>query len=154
MRNLIKKAIELSQMCDLDISLVVRDREMQKFIQYQSTSAELGTFTPAKALSDLNELAILNKNLKIYGNDDYAKLNKASIRNERNQHGEGEDDDDEEDEEAAAPEDHEITQIVEKQTSSPIKSSSRLGKRSMKDAYIMNASPNAHVIVNQQQKKM
>lgn len=68
-------------MCDLDISLVVRDREMQKFIQYQSTSSEIGVFTPAKALSDLNELAVLNKNLKIYGNDDYAKLNKACLRN-------------------------------------------------------------------------
>ena len=30
LRNLIKKAIELSQMCDIDISLVLRDREMNK----------------------------------------------------------------------------------------------------------------------------
>ena len=30
MRNLIKKSIELSQMCDLDISMVIRDREMDK----------------------------------------------------------------------------------------------------------------------------
>ena len=30
LRNLIKKAIELSQMCDLDISIVIRDQEMKR----------------------------------------------------------------------------------------------------------------------------
>ena len=63
-------------MCDLDISMVVRDREMQKFIQYQSGNVESGVFTPQLALSDLNEHGILNKNLKVYGNEDYGKLRK------------------------------------------------------------------------------
>ncbi len=31
-RNLIKKAIEISQMCDLDISIIIKDRELDKMI--------------------------------------------------------------------------------------------------------------------------
>ena len=34
LRNLIKKCIELSQMCDLDIAVIIRDREMNKVTQY------------------------------------------------------------------------------------------------------------------------
>ena len=45
MRTLIKKTIELSQLCDLDISLVVRDREMNKFIIYNSGKGDTGLFT-------------------------------------------------------------------------------------------------------------
>ena len=65
-------------MCDLDISLIVRDRGMQKFIQYQSESAEAGVFSPEKALQDLTQNGLLNKNLKVYSNEDYNKLRKPS----------------------------------------------------------------------------
>lgn len=67
-------------MCDLDISIVIRDREMEKFIQYGSNSDIGHIFTPERALSELNRLAVLNKNLKVYGNDDYQRLMKVPRR--------------------------------------------------------------------------
>ena len=36
-RTLIRKAIEASQKCDLDIFLIVHDREYSKIIEYNST---------------------------------------------------------------------------------------------------------------------
>ena len=58
LRNLIKKAIELSRMCDLDISIVIRDKEMGKFTQYGSSddTQKDGTFTPQIALGLLDSL--------------------------------------------------------------------------------------------------
>ena len=35
-RTLIRKAIEVSQMCDLDVLLVLHDREFDKITQYNS----------------------------------------------------------------------------------------------------------------------
>ena len=35
-RNIVKKAIELSHMCNMDILILIRDREMDKLFQYSS----------------------------------------------------------------------------------------------------------------------
>ena len=45
LRNLIKKGIELSEMCDLDILIVIKDREMDKITQYCSGQPDTGLFT-------------------------------------------------------------------------------------------------------------
>ena len=36
-RTLIRKAIELSQMCDMDIHIVLKDREFNKVVEYGSS---------------------------------------------------------------------------------------------------------------------
>ena len=77
MRNLIKKAIELSQMCDLDISMVVRDREMEKFTMYHSGTKQKGMFTHEKAMEDLQKLSGLQRGIKIYCDDHYRLLSKV-----------------------------------------------------------------------------
>ena len=55
LRNLIKKAIELSQMCDLDISLVMRDREMNKVTQYCSGFPEDTLFNAEEAVKAIEK---------------------------------------------------------------------------------------------------
>jgi len=54
-RNLIKKAIELSKMCDLDITIIIKDRELDKIIQYSSGIPESGTFTPETAMEEIKK---------------------------------------------------------------------------------------------------
>ena len=77
MRNLIKKSIELSQMCALDISMVVRDREMNKFTLYTSGTQEQGFFTHSKAASELGRLGELQKGIKVYTDEHYRMLSKV-----------------------------------------------------------------------------
>ena len=36
-RGILKKAMELSSMCSVDIFMVIFDRKMQKFVEYRST---------------------------------------------------------------------------------------------------------------------
>ena len=62
LRNLIKKAIELSLMCDLDISMIVRDREIGKYTKYQSGNEipEGDVFSPEIALDGLNSAYLRN----------------------------------------------------------------------------------------------
>ena len=43
-RNFLKKAIELEKMFDLDICIVIKDRETDKFFQYMGGSEEQGLF--------------------------------------------------------------------------------------------------------------
>ena len=49
-KTLIKKAIEISQMCQVDVLLVINDPEMNKMIEYNSGSREEGFFTLDRAL--------------------------------------------------------------------------------------------------------
>ena len=39
-RTLIRKAIEVSQMCNLDIHIVLKDRDFNKVIEYKSISPD------------------------------------------------------------------------------------------------------------------
>ena len=77
MRNLIKKSIELSQLCDLDISMVIRDKEMDKVTVYNSGTAQKGLFTHEKALKEIERLVQLSKAIKTYSDDHYKILNKV-----------------------------------------------------------------------------
>lgn len=74
LRNLIKKAIELSQMCDLDISMVLRDREMNKVTQYCSGTPEDGLFNAEEAVTALENQKSLDKAIKKYTDNDYKIL--------------------------------------------------------------------------------
>lgn len=47
--NLIKKTIELEKMFDLDICIIIRDREVDKIYQYMSGKDETGYFNISKA---------------------------------------------------------------------------------------------------------
>ena len=74
LRNLIKKAIELSQMCDLDISLVMRDREMNKVTQYCSGFPEDELFTAEDAVKAIEKMKKIEKAIKLYTDNDYKIL--------------------------------------------------------------------------------
>lgn len=50
-KTLMKKAIEISQMCKVDVLLIINDPEMNKMIEYNSGSREEGFFTLNQALS-------------------------------------------------------------------------------------------------------
>lgn len=67
----------MSKMCNLDIYIVIRDRDCDKVIQYQSTCSETGElFDSSKALeivSDVNPGGVA-RHQKIYTNDDYDDL--------------------------------------------------------------------------------
>jgi len=49
-KTLVKKAIEMSQMCQVDILLVISDGEMNKLIEYNSGTKDSGLFTLDKAI--------------------------------------------------------------------------------------------------------
>ena len=49
-RNLFKKVIELEQMFDLDVCMVIRDRETGRVYQYKGGSEQNGFFDVEKAL--------------------------------------------------------------------------------------------------------
>ena len=55
-KTLIKKAIEISQMCQVDILLVMQDREMNKVIEYNSGTKNDGLFTMNSALQAFNDV--------------------------------------------------------------------------------------------------
>lgn len=55
-RTLIRKAIEVSQLCNLDIHLVMRDRDQNKLIEYSSVDEAENMFTLAKAKEYLDRL--------------------------------------------------------------------------------------------------
>ena len=44
-RTLIRKAIEMSQLCSLEILIVIKDRETSKIIEYNSGKCEAEQFT-------------------------------------------------------------------------------------------------------------
>ena len=59
-RTLIRKAIEVSEMCDLDVLIIIRDWEMNKVMQYNSSLANgdpaQESFTIQQATRALNEV--------------------------------------------------------------------------------------------------
>ena len=55
-KTLIKKAIEISQLCNLGIVLVIHDAEMNKVIQYNSGTSKNGLFTLDAARNALQEV--------------------------------------------------------------------------------------------------
>ena len=73
-RNLIKKAIELTNMLDMDIVMVMRDRDTGKLTKYTSGNMIKGHFTLQKALEAIEALNDAGNKIKVFDDDDYAKL--------------------------------------------------------------------------------
>ena len=61
-------------MCDLDIAIIIRDREMDKITQYFSGTPEKGLFTIEEAVKALEKELYLDKNVKVYNDTDYNSL--------------------------------------------------------------------------------
>ena len=88
-----KKGIELSQMCDLDIAIIIRDREMDKITQYCSGSQEKGMFTIDEVVKALQKEEYLDRNVKLYNDNDYNSLKtKPKVRKNKNKKDEDDDD--------------------------------------------------------------
>lgn len=77
-RTLIRKAIEVSEMCDLDVLIIIRDREMNKVMQYNSSPVngckKDDVFTIDSAIRALKEVNQTPKYYQLYSNADYKKL--------------------------------------------------------------------------------
>lgn len=75
-RNLIKKAIELTRKLDMDIHMVLKDRDTNRLSQYSSGDQIRGHFTLEQAIKDLKETKDTGrKKVRLYDDDDYQKLN-------------------------------------------------------------------------------
>ena len=70
-KTLIKKAIEISQMCQIDVLLVINDAEMSKMIEYNSGSKETGYFSLDRAQSCFDEVKQKSKKYQFITDDIY-----------------------------------------------------------------------------------
>ena len=63
-------------MCNLDIHIVLKDRDFKKVIEYNSVSSDGRQFTveAAKELLDSMSGLALRRNYKLYTDDDYENL--------------------------------------------------------------------------------
>jgi len=68
-------------MCDLDILIVIRDRQLDKVTKYTSghLSEEKEIFTVKEASSSVKEKELDGKNLKCFTDDDYEELRKEDL---------------------------------------------------------------------------
>lgn len=73
-RNLVKKAIELKKILDMDILMVMRDNDTGKYYQYASGNSDMGHFTWEESLRDIRALEIKDLSVKFYDDDDYYNL--------------------------------------------------------------------------------
>lgn len=82
-RNLVKKAIELSNMCDVETILVVRDKKNKRVTLYESTPKEF-SLDDAKKLLDMIKLnqEVEDTGLKwtkiSYTNENYMNIKEPS----------------------------------------------------------------------------
>ena len=77
-RGLLKKAIEMSRMCDTRVFLVVHDPDKEKAVLYQSD--ESFTFVEAyKAVLRARKIPLHNQ-FEEYTNDDYQMLENCDMR--------------------------------------------------------------------------
>ena len=77
-RFLFKKAIELSQMCDLRILIVVHDSLLDRVTTYSSGSKnKANVFSPKEALQLVLDREMNKKPVKKFTDDDYIALSTA-----------------------------------------------------------------------------
>lgn len=80
-RNLIKKAMELSIKCEVDVFLIIRDQVQKKVTTYESDSVDGTRFTADHALSFFKELenyqVEFNWQKTAFTNESYQKENAA-----------------------------------------------------------------------------
>ena len=73
-RTLIRKAIEVSQMCELDILILIQDRETNKLIEYNSGGLQKAIFTISEAIAALKHVSSRTMGHQLYTDKDYEKL--------------------------------------------------------------------------------
>lgn len=73
-RNMVKKAIELTKMLDMDILMVMRDNDTGKYFHYASGNKRTGHFTWERTLSDIQTLRAKDMEVRFYDDDDYYTL--------------------------------------------------------------------------------
>ena len=73
-KTLIKKAIEISQMCQVDILLVISDGEMNKLIEYNSGTRQTGLYTLDQAIQGFNEVNQRSKRYQHYSDEVYDRF--------------------------------------------------------------------------------
>ena len=73
-KTLIKKAIEISQLCQVEILLVIADKEMNKMIEYNSGTKKQGLFTIDKAFKGFNEVKKGKKKYQHYCDEVYDRF--------------------------------------------------------------------------------
>lgn len=73
-RNLFKKAIELSQMCEMQILILVHDTDLDKIFQYNSGQPEGKLFSVDEAISEYRRLAEISGKVKSFTDNDYKEL--------------------------------------------------------------------------------
>ena len=76
--NLIKKTIEFEKMFDLDICIIIRDREVNKIYQYMSGQEETGYFNIYKAAKTVQQEVKLSREYQVYTRDDYSNVFRTS----------------------------------------------------------------------------
>lgn len=73
-RYLFKKAIELSQMCDLQIVIVVKDQIFDRITTYCSGKLKENIFSAEEALELIKTKRAEKKPVKMFTDDDYYSL--------------------------------------------------------------------------------
>lgn len=76
-RTLFRKAIEVSQMCNLDIFILMKDRDSNKVIEYASIDANHQVFTLKNVLEILDKFKDVDRmarNFRRYTDHDYEAL--------------------------------------------------------------------------------
>ena len=79
-RGLIKKAIELSTMCDQYVSLTLFDKKKSKIVQYCSSY----DFNPKLVTSLLDNSVLPQLTYQLFNNNDYAKFNSNKKSKQKN----------------------------------------------------------------------
>ena len=68
---MVKKAIELTQMLDMEMLIIFKDLDTGKLSQYTSGDAVKGFFTIDKAIEDLKAFRAKGKVVKTFDDGDY-----------------------------------------------------------------------------------
>ena len=74
MKNYVKKGIELAAMLDMDIYLVLNDKDSGKVSEYTSGNDSQGHFNLDKAIQFLEDYKRNGGVVKAYDDNDYHKL--------------------------------------------------------------------------------
>ena len=84
-KTIIKKVIEFSKMIDLDILLLIHDKEMLKLYEYNSGTIENGPFTFYRA-ANVRNMALETRYHKLLTDDYYNKFVKPASYSDQEKH--------------------------------------------------------------------
>ena len=73
-KNYIKKGIELAAMLDMDVYLMLNDRDQGRLSQYCSGDSNQGHFTIEKATKFLDDFKLSGGQMRFFDDNDYNKV--------------------------------------------------------------------------------